>query len=213
MGVRVTGFRQAPRSTVSDYERFLRQHPEYADTSALDELRASEYSRLDDQGHAYLDYTGAGLHGDSQVREHVELLNRQVLGNPHSASLCSAEMTTLVERTRRAVLAYFNAAGEYTAVFTLNASGALKLVGESYPFAPGGRCLLTVDNHNSVNGIREFARAKGAVVDYAPLTVPGLNVDRQRLQSLLDPGGGTRPRAFSRFPRSRISPASSIRWT
>ena len=30
--------------------------------------------------------------------------------------------------------------------------------------------LLTVDNHNSVNGIREFARAKGAAVDYAPLT-------------------------------------------
>ena len=53
------------------------------------------------------------------------------------------------------------APAEYTAVFTLNASGALKLVGESYPFAPGGRLLLTVDNHNSVNGIREFARAQG----------------------------------------------------
>ena len=29
------------------------------------------------------------------------------------------------------------------------ATGALKLLGESYPFAPGGACLLTADNHNS----------------------------------------------------------------
>ena len=36
-----------------------------------------------------------------------------------------------------------------------NASGALKLVGESYPFGAGDQYLLTFDNHNSVNGIRE----------------------------------------------------------
>ena len=29
------------------------------------------------------------------------------------------------------------------------------------PVQPGDRLLLTVDNHNSVNGIREFARAQG----------------------------------------------------
>jgi selenocysteine lyase/cysteine desulfurase len=83
------------------------------------------------------------------------------------------------------VLAFFNGADEYTAVFTLNASGALKLVGESYPFAAGGRLLLTVDNHNSVNGIREFARAKGAIVDYAPLTVPDLRIDTSAIEALL----------------------------
>ena len=171
---------------MSNYARFLQQYPEYAGTSALDDLRASEYSRLDAQGHAYLDYTGGGLYADSQIREHVELLSRHVLGNPHSASLSSTETTALVERTRRDVLTYFNAEGDYTAVFTLNASGALKLLGESYPFAPGGRFLLTVDNHNSVNGIREFARVKGAAVDYAPLTAPELAIDRPPLQKLLE---------------------------
>ena len=70
-------------------------------------------------------------------------------------------------------------------VFTANATGALKLVGESYPFAPGGRCLLTFDNHNSVNGIREFAYARGATVEYAPLTTPELRLDRGRLEALL----------------------------
>ena len=77
-----------------------------------------------------------------------------------------------VEQARAAVLDYFGGTKDYTAIFTLNASGALKLVGEAYPFAPGGRLLLTADNHNSVNGIREFAQSRGARVDYAPLTRP-----------------------------------------
>jgi selenocysteine lyase/cysteine desulfurase len=164
---------------------FLAEHPEYADTRRLDDLRATEYRRLDAERHVYLDYTGGGLHAESQIRAHVELLNRHVFGNPHSASLTSAETTSLVERTRRAVLDWFNARADYTAVFTHNATGALKHVAESYPFAPVGRLLLAADNHNSVNGIREFARAKGVRVTYAPLTTPELRIDRDRLRELL----------------------------
>jgi selenocysteine lyase/cysteine desulfurase len=105
-----------------------------------------------------------------------------------------------VEEARRAVLRYFNAPpDEYTAVFTSNATGALKLVGESYPFEASSRFLLTFDNHNSVNGIREFARARGARVEYAPLTVPDLRVDRGRLDGLLDQGPGSGPKLFA-FP-------------
>jgi molybdenum cofactor sulfurtransferase len=162
---------------MNPFERFLSQHPDYASTAALDDLRRSQYGRLDAQQHAYLDYTGGGLHAASQVRDHAELLNEDVLGNPHSTSPSSSDTTQRVERARAAVLAYFNAAGEYTAVFTLNASGALKLVAEAYPFEPGSTLLMTADNHNSVNGMREFARAKGARVDYAPLTRPELRID------------------------------------
>src|SRR5262249_37787904 len=82
-------------------------------------------------------------------------------------------------------LDYFHAGDEYTAIFTLNATGALKLVGEAYPFDAGGRLLLTIDNHNSVNGIREFARERGATIDYAPLTVPDLRIDRPSMDALL----------------------------
>ena len=61
------------------------------------------------------------------------------------------------------MLEFFNAPpDEYLCIFTANASAALRLVGESYRFAPGGTFALTFDNHNSVNGIREFARRKGA---------------------------------------------------
>src|SRR5262249_15545536 len=149
---------------------FLAAHPEYERTRSLDALRASEYARLDKEGHAYLDYTGGGLYAASQVRAHLDLLYGGVFGNPHSAHLTSSATTTLVERARREVLRYFKASPrEYTAIFTANATGALKLVGESYPFEPGSRYLLTIDNHNSVNGIREFAEARGAEVAYAPL--------------------------------------------
>ena len=202
--------------------RFLDSYPAYAGTSALDDLRAAEYGRLDAQGTVYLDYTGGGLHADSQVREHAALLGQQVFGNPHSASPSSSAMTTAVERARAAVLDYFNGTGEYTAVFTLNASGALKLVGESYPFELGGRLLLTVDNHNSVNGIREFARAKGAAVDYAPLTVPELRIGVPATEALLAKADPTHANLFAfpaqsnfsgvKHPLSLIEAARSRGW-
>lgn len=157
----------------------------------FDDLRHHEYGRLDRAGHVYLDYTGAGLYAESQVREHARMLAGEVLGNPHSSNLTSSATTDLVERTRSAILRYFNAPPEeYTAIFTLNASAALKLVGEAFPFRAGGRAVLTFDNHNSVNGIREFACAKGAAVDYAPLTYPELRIDRGALDALLAPRAG-----------------------
>jgi len=111
------------------FTRFHAADPAYASTAALDELRAAEYGRLDASGTVYLDYTGGALHAESQIREHAALLNEHVFGNPHSASPSSMAMTRAVERGRAAVLDYFNGTGEYTAVFTLNASGALKPVG------------------------------------------------------------------------------------
>ena len=51
-------------------------------------------------------------------------------------------------------------------IFTQNATGALKLVGESYPFRKGGAFILGADSHNSVNGIRRFASEAGARVIY-----------------------------------------------
>jgi molybdenum cofactor sulfurtransferase len=182
------------------YAEFLEKYPEYASTAVVDALRQSDYGRLDAQGHVYLDYAGGGLYAESQLRHHADLLNGHILGNPHSGNLSSTTTTRLVEQARQSVLAYFNASpAEYTAVFTLNASAALKLVGESYPFAAGGRFLLTFDNHNSVNGIREFARANGAAVEYAPLTLPDLHIDRPRLGALLDRTDNSKPHLFA-FP-------------
>ncbi len=172
---------------------FQQSYPQFATTVTLDKLRATEYSRLERLGHTYLDYTGGGLYAETQVRAHMALLLQHVFGNPHSTNPTSQAMTRLVEQARAYVLEFFNASpDEYVPIFTHNASGALKLVGESYPFGPGDVYLLTFDNHNSVNGIREFARAKGAQVIYAPVLPPDLHIDPDKLAAhltLAQPGG------------------------
>ena len=171
----------------SAHEAFRQAYPAFDSTSKLDELRATEYARLDRQGHIYLDYTGGGLYAESQLRDHLALLSEGVFGNPHSKNLTSMAMTRLVEQTREYVLQYFNASpDEYMVIFTQNSTGALKLVGESYPFGPGDTYLLTFDNHNSVNGIREFARSKGAMVTYIPVLPPDLRVDTDQLAQALE---------------------------
>ncbi len=159
----------------------------YHATEKLDALRATEYARLDAQKHVYLDYTGGGLYAESQLRAHMDVLRAHVFGNPHSSNPTSQAMTDLVEHTRQFILEFFNAdPNEYVAIFTQNASGALKLIGESYPFAPHDRYLLTFDNHNSVNGIREFARHKGADVMYIPVMLPDMRVDTDALMEELE---------------------------
>jgi selenocysteine lyase/cysteine desulfurase len=161
---------------------FQRDYPSFAATAALDHLRATEYARLDVQGHAYLDYTGGGLYAESQITEHRELLAEVVLGNPHSGHLPSMATTERVEATRAHILEFFGAAPkEYEVVFTPNATGALRLVGEAYPFGPDRHYMLTFDNHNSVNGIREFARAKGAQVRYVAVAPPDLRLPDEQL--------------------------------
>jgi molybdenum cofactor sulfurtransferase len=177
-----------------------------ADAPLFEELRRSEYARLDAGGHVYLDYTGAGLYADSQLAEHLELLQRSAFGNPHSLNPTSAAMTELVEQARAAVLAFFRASpDEYVAIFTPNATGALRLVGEAYPFRAGDRFLLTFDNHNSVNGIREFARARGAETIYVPSGSPELRVDESLLPRYLTEVGGEHHNLFAYPAQSNFS--------
>src|SRR5437867_343915 len=110
------------------YRAFRRKSATFDSTALLDDVRLWEYGRLDDGDHVYLDYTGGGLYADSQLRAHMDLLRRNVFGNPHSVNPTSSAMTTLVERARNRVLDYFNASSdEYVAIFTPNATGALRL--------------------------------------------------------------------------------------
>ena len=51
----------APDSCEAAEAPFRRGYPGFAQTAALDDLRASEFARLDAGGHVYLDYTGGGL--------------------------------------------------------------------------------------------------------------------------------------------------------
>jgi len=193
---------------------FRREHPAYAGTALLDQLRLTDFARLDHGGHVYLDYTGGGLYGESQLREHMRLLQSGVFGNPHSINPTSAASTERVKRARACALEFFNASPEeYVAIFTPNATGALRLVGEAYPFHPGDRFLLTFDNHNSVNGIREFARARGAETTYVPSVAPELRVDETLLPRYLTDIPGNHHNLFAYPAQSNFSGVQhSLEW-
>src|SRR5579859_2202354 len=104
---------------IRTFDDFILHFPEYAATSALDDLRSREFSRLDRLGHVYVDYTGSGLYAESQVRRHADLLTTQLFGNPHSISATSSASTEAIEQCRRRILRFFSAdPDEYAVVFT-----------------------------------------------------------------------------------------------
>lgn len=147
-------------------------------------LRHQEYARLDEADQVYLDYTGASLYGASQLNQHHQLLHQQVLGNPHSTNPSAQLASAWVAEAREKVLAFFNAK-DYHCVFTANATGALKIVGESYPFQEGSHFLLLADNHNSVNGIREYCVQKGGRYTYVPMRQIDLKINDDTLRASL----------------------------
>jgi len=134
--------------------------------SFIADLRQREFARLDAENVAYLDYAGAALYADSQISRHAARLGRLVLGNPHSEHGSSLATTAVIDRVRRRVLRHFDAGDDYVVCLTANASAAIKLVAEAYPFGPTTPFVLAADNHNSVNGIREYARRGGACVHH-----------------------------------------------
>jgi selenocysteine lyase/cysteine desulfurase len=143
-------------------------------------LRQREFARLDATGVAYLDYAGAALYPASLVREDAVRLERTVLGNPHSENAPSRASTEAIDAVRALTLRLLRAdPAEYDVVLTSNATGAVRILAEAFPFRRESRFVLTADNHNSVNGLGVSARRRGARVERVPLdsTLRVENVD------------------------------------
>ncbi|KAL0306127.1 UNVERIFIED_CONTAM: Molybdenum cofactor sulfurase [Sesamum radiatum] len=146
-------------------ERFLMEFgQDYGYPNApknVDEIRATEFKRLNDI--VYLDHAGATLYSESQMEDVFKDLNSTLYGNPHSQSNCSLTTGDIVGEARRQTLSFFNASpGEYKCIFTSGATAALKLVGETFPWSSQSTFMYTMENHNSVLGIREYALKEGA---------------------------------------------------
>src|SRR4026208_532242 len=113
-----------------DFVSFLKAYPTFPTTQMIDDLRSTEYARLDAGGHIYLDYTGGGLYAESQLRRHNKLLAEPVFGHPHSGNPTSHAARRSPAHSPAYVFAFLNVhPDEYLAIFTANASGALKLIG------------------------------------------------------------------------------------
>ncbi|KAI3965813.1 hypothetical protein MKX01_010770 [Papaver californicum] len=148
-----------------DKERFLKEFEEHYgypnSPKNIDEIRSSEFKRLEQL--VYLDHAGATLYSESQMEMILKDFTTNVYGNPHSQSDTSSSTSDLVNSARQQVLDYCNASPkDYKCIFTSGATAALKLVGEAFPWSKESCFMYTMENHNSVLGIREYALAKGA---------------------------------------------------
>ncbi|KZV31597.1 molybdenum cofactor sulfurase-like [Dorcoceras hygrometricum] len=152
-------------ATDLEKERFLNEFGrDYGYPGApknIDDLRDNEFKRLKEV--VYLDHAGATLYSESQMEAVFRDFNSTLYGNPHSQNNSSLMTSDIVGEARLQVLDFFNASpGEYKCVFTSGATAALKLVGETFPWSNQSTFMYTMENHNSVLGIREYALREGA---------------------------------------------------
>ncbi|EFP83645.1 hypothetical protein PGTUg99_005219 [Puccinia graminis f. sp. tritici] len=194
-----------------EFLSFLAKNPEY-NSPFLDELRQSDFKRLDDPSHpsCYLDYTGAGLYPESLAASFADLLTKNVYGNPHSTNPSSQLSSRANEAAKHAVLAFLDAnPNVYDLVWTSNATGALKILAEGYPYQAGQSLVISTDSHNSVNGMRAFADRAGAKVEYLDLPddMRGLRISSHELtERLLNlKGSSASPGLFVTTAQSNIT--------
>jgi len=185
---------------------FFYAYPSYATTTKLDELRAANI-RCSPR-------TPIRLHRGESIchladRPHLELLQQRLLAPPLDEPVSVRRDLEYVTRARRAVLRFFTRRPMNGSRLRRNASHALKLIGESYRSA---RRPVSADvrHHNSVNGIREFARAAGAEATYVAGGPPGNARRRSRPGARPRHGAARRNNLFA-YPASPTSPVSSIR--
>jgi molybdenum cofactor sulfurtransferase len=92
-----------------------------------------------------------------------------------------------------------------TASLHKNASGGLKIVGECYPFDENAHYLLLSDNHNSVNGIREYCTNRGGQFNYAKLRHEDLLIDQEELLKDLSAHNDKENKLFAFPAQSNVS--------
>ncbi|RZC43740.1 hypothetical protein C5167_036695 [Papaver somniferum] len=115
----------------------------------------------------YLDHAGATLYSETQMEMILKDFTTNVYGNPHSQSDTSSSTSDLVRSARQQVLEYFNASPkDYKCIFTSGATAALKLVGEAFPWTKESCFVYTMENHNSVLGIRETPESRGSSTNH-----------------------------------------------
>lgn len=112
---------------------------------------------------AYLDFAGAAPLGQRHTASAEEALRELPPGNPHT----SEAVRELQDSVRQAVLQYFNApADRYYVVFAANATAAMRIVDEAFPYESGSIFAYDVESHTSALGMRRRARACGARVGF-----------------------------------------------
>lgn len=188
----------------------------------IDDIRAREYARLDNDKSVYLDYAGSSLYSNSQIANHAKYLTSHLLASPSSVRAATEVNRPAVEQQRERLLRLFGAdPAEYALVFCSGAAHANRIVGECYPFAPDSQLLLTVDNHCSVHSTTHLANLNHAQVRYLRQNSCTLETEDIEVKEALDGLGNRRglfvfPAQSSisgvRHPLTRIAQAQAKGW-
>ncbi|CAG8606798.1 15196_t:CDS:10, partial [Racocetra persica] len=151
-------FRQIILKYNTEKSEFLKEFSsQYGYNGKIDSIRENEYPQL--KGSVYLDHSGATAYAKNVLDSFTNDLTNNLFGNPHSYNPSSQLTSQRVELIRARILRHFNAnPGEYQVIFTQNASSAIKLVGEAFPWTFGQSSFRYLrEAHNSVIGLRRFA--------------------------------------------------------
>lgn len=118
---------------------------------------AREFSSLKDN--YYLEHVGATLYSDRQIQEVFEELKGNLFGNPHAFNTSSTFTEDIIDQVRSQILQHFKTTqDEYTIIFTSGATGALKIVAETFNYTKNGILIYLQDNHTSVMGMRQHVK-------------------------------------------------------
>eukprot|EP00764_Aduncisulcus_paluster_P001791 gnl/Carplike_NY0171/1259_a1701_793.p1 GENE.gnl/Carplike_NY0171/1259_a1701_793~~gnl/Carplike_NY0171/1259_a1701_793.p1 ORF type:complete len:547 (-),score=120.17 gnl/Carplike_NY0171/1259_a1701_793:101-1741(-) len=135
---------------------------DYGYDGYIDELREKEMPHLNNE--TYLDYTGSGLYTQAQIDAFYSLLQSNLYCNAHSRAPCSIRTEKEVNEARDLILSFFNtSSSEYSVVFTSGATQGLKMIGEYFPWTEESAFVYTTHNHNSVLGMRKYAKRAGGI--------------------------------------------------
>uniref|UniRef100_A0A1D1Z618 Molybdenum cofactor sulfurase n=1 Tax=Anthurium amnicola TaxID=1678845 RepID=A0A1D1Z618_9ARAE len=152
-----------PSKVQSEKQTFLKEYGDrYGYNGRIDRIREEEYPQL--KSGFYLDHAGTTTYPQSTLENLKADLTDNLYGNPHSKSPSSMLATKKVEAVRNQILNYFDCTpGDYQVVFTQNATAAIKLVGEIFPWQ-GERSWFKYlrENHTSIVGLRALAKESGA---------------------------------------------------
>lgn len=139
--------------------RFLKEHEQdYGYGGRINRIREEEFPMLKDQ--IYLDHAGATVPCASHLHALHTDLSTHLYGNSHSGSPSSQLTSHRIASMRARVLRFLGVdpgTGAYDVVFTANATAAIRIVAEGFPWREGSEYLCLREVHTSLLGVRECA--------------------------------------------------------
>jgi molybdenum cofactor sulfurtransferase len=117
-------------------------------------------------GAVFLDHSATTTYAKSALTSFTTDLTNNLYGNPHANSPSSQLCSQRLDKVRERVLRHFNATpGDYQVIFTQNATAAIKLVGEMFPWTSDQSSYKYLrESHNSLIGLRRFAEEADAKI-------------------------------------------------